>query len=459
MVLSYFIFYTCIGLVMLLFTEGNKSAKIFAQKYFRPKNKDKPFGNVHYHQILSRHFPYYINLNHEGKMKFLARLTEFINSKTFVGMQDLKVTSKMEVLISASAIQLTYGLKKYLLEYFTVIKVYPHFFYSNFLNAELKGGASESGILMLSWEDFLLGYKHLNNFNLGLHEMAHVLKINVLKGNDFDDKFSFYMDEWEKIGSSEFNRLRESQQSFLRAYAGTNHQEFFAVCVEHFFENPDTFKEELPDLYNHLCFLLNQDPRNSENNYRLNQNFKALVNKNSSRIPIPKRIKEHYKYHTWHWAYTIMLSGIFAGIMSTFILYTVTLISVMHILLFSAIGGLLAFIVQYRFLVIKNQVFKPADFSLYALFGVMPLVAGLFMSLNFLIRVSYQQESHIISSYTYHAGNLVVNLENEAYSNYTSFRTIKNKDIASVDVNRKLNLYFAKGVFGYSFLIKKGISD
>jgi len=45
----------------------------------------------------------------------------------------------------------------------------------------------------------------------------------------------------------------------LGSYAATNYQEFWAVCVENFFERPSTFKIQLPELYDAICKLLNQD--------------------------------------------------------------------------------------------------------------------------------------------------------------------------------------------------------
>lgn len=47
---------------------------------------------------------------------------------------------------------------------------------------------------------------------------------------------------------------------FLRKYAGTDEREFFSVCVEHFFEDPNGFKTHLPQLYQHLTMLMKQDP-------------------------------------------------------------------------------------------------------------------------------------------------------------------------------------------------------
>lgn len=459
MMVAYLVFYGIIALAMLMLTEFSKSIRVFAQKHFIHEKQLKITVNPRYHDILTKYFSYYKGLSHEGKLKFLNRVSEFIKQKHFVGMENLKVTMEMRVLISASAIQLTFGLKKFLLDYFTTIRIYPHYFYSRILKAELKGGASETGVLMISWEDFLLGFKNPHdNLNLGLHEMAHVLKINMVRGIEFDDKFSFYLDEWERIGNSEFSRLRQRDKSLLREYGGMNQHEFFAVCVEHFFESPGEFKEELPDIYNHLCFLLNQDPLNTEENYRLRTDFEQIVNKNRSRVPIPKYIKEHYKYHGWHWAYTVMLAGIFAGIISTIMFYTITMIPVLHILFFAFIGGMLAFIIQYRFLVIKHQVFKPADFALYSVFGVMPLVAGLFLFLNYTVRVSFSEETHLVKSYEHRAGEVIVQLEDNAYDNHTAFRTLRgNEFLFKAEGEKKLKLRFAKGLFGYSIMVGKEI--
>lgn len=44
---------------------------------------------------------------------------------------------------------------------------------------------------------------------------------------------------------------------------------FFAVCVEYFFEVPDVLRDLKPDIYATLCAMLNQDPLNYQNDYKL----------------------------------------------------------------------------------------------------------------------------------------------------------------------------------------------
>jgi Mlc titration factor MtfA (ptsG expression regulator) len=54
--------------------------------------------------------------------------------------------------------------------------------------------------------------------------------------------------------------MQAGETTLLDPYAATNYQEFWAVCVETFFERSTAFRRHLPELYFSLCSLLNQDP-------------------------------------------------------------------------------------------------------------------------------------------------------------------------------------------------------
>ena len=67
-------------------------------------------------------------------------------------------------------------------------------------------------------------------------------------------------DDSPKQKEIEIKLLRSGVPHFLRKYAGTNDEVFFAVAVESFFERSADFKKELPELYGTLVLLLRQDP-------------------------------------------------------------------------------------------------------------------------------------------------------------------------------------------------------
>ena len=56
--------------------------------------------------------------------------------------------------------------------------------------------------------------------------------------------------------------------SVLREYAYTNREEFFAVCVEYFFEVPKLLKESKPEIYDLVSEMLNQDTLNIYDDYK-----------------------------------------------------------------------------------------------------------------------------------------------------------------------------------------------
>ena len=238
-------------------------AHIIGQRVERLKIKyyeKAPYNLVEkYESLLLNKFPYYRRLSEKSRIKFLIRLDRFVRSKTFTGREGLEVTDEMKALAGASAIQLTFGLDYYWLNRYEDIILFPDIFYNSRMGQYHKGETSEGGRIVLSWKHFTEGYDNdSDKLNLGLHELAHALDLSRM-ANDTDQYFREYYNKWCIVSKGEFENMKKSP-SFLRAYGGTNFREFFAVCVEHFFEAPDEFKKRLPDIYRHLTILLRQDP-------------------------------------------------------------------------------------------------------------------------------------------------------------------------------------------------------
>lgn len=221
------------------------------------------------HHLLE-YLEYYHLLSNEGKKRFLKRTIRFKHSKKWVGGYGMDITDDMKFRISASAVQLTFGLKNFLLGRFYEFRIYPKDFRAGPDKLHMKGGTVALGIVLLSWKDFKQGYADPDDrINLGLHELAHALELDALRTPEFDRTFAHFLNDWHKTGAVEFKKMRQGHPSFLREYAATDMREFFAVSVEHFFEVPEGFKQHLPDLYKQLCFLLNQDPLNKTRDYKL----------------------------------------------------------------------------------------------------------------------------------------------------------------------------------------------
>jgi Mlc titration factor MtfA (ptsG expression regulator) len=220
--------------------------------------------------ILEEEFSYYRKLSNVEKNRFAFRVKEFKKNKLIEGRKDFVVDERVEILVSATSIQLTFGLNEYLLNYFDRILIYPQKYYSKYDNHYHVGEVNSAGQVVLSWEDFYVGILVDNDSkNVGLHEFAHALMISDGLNQKLDFFFSAYYREWEDAA---INYLESHQQGsgFFRNYALTNLQEFFAVGVEYFFEKTSEFRRQEPVLFVHFCILLNQIPDQSINHiYKL----------------------------------------------------------------------------------------------------------------------------------------------------------------------------------------------
>ena len=216
-----------------------------------------------YSVILNEHFSYYQRLSPENKKKFEKRVHLFINSKTFIPRRIKKVTLEMKTLIAASAVQLTFGFPAMTLPHFKRILIYPDTYYSSIRKTYHKGEVNPAArLIVFSWKGFMEGYSNDNDSNnLGLHEMAHVLK---LENRIYNNKVGFLdpilYKKWEMLATSHIARLKKEEDPVFRSYAAVNEYEFFAVAVENFFERPLMFQTIHPELYEVLKGLLNQDP-------------------------------------------------------------------------------------------------------------------------------------------------------------------------------------------------------
>ncbi len=210
-------------------------------------------------QVLAKHFNFYNHLLDIDKERFLVRLRKFIATKVFV-IHDSKGYREMPILISASAVQLTFGLKKYLLSHFNIIQIFPEAFVGLEPFRILIGNVTGNTI-NIAWKQFLEGYKNKYDMqNVGLHEMAHALyyqnfETTLYVDKDFRDSFH----KFNSIGDKIYHVEKILTIGLYSEYAIKDFQEFWAESIEIYFKSPDRLQMHYPELYTALCEILNQD--------------------------------------------------------------------------------------------------------------------------------------------------------------------------------------------------------
>jgi len=209
--------------------------------------------------------------------RFAGKVNLFLDQVDFYGGQDLEVTKEMELSIAAQACLLIANSDAWYDTLRTVI-VYPSAFKSR--NASYDGAILREGTdvrLGESWArgPVVLSWTHaqqggINEFdgqNVVLHEFAHQLDglsgatnaVPLLrKGQSFA--------EWERVFLGAYDihvgNVERGRKTVMDAYGAENHQEFFAVAIEVFFEKPEKLQDEFPDVYTQLSKLLSLDPVN-----------------------------------------------------------------------------------------------------------------------------------------------------------------------------------------------------
>lgn len=214
-----------------------------------------------YSLVIGSLFGYFNDLPHENKLKFVQRVHHFKAGKTFhyIGLQE---NDDISTLVSASAIQVTFGLKSYTMSYFKDIYILADAYQTDTEEEFYIGHVAPDGIY-LSLKHFLYGYLHngSDNTNVAVHEMAHALVYNnFFTQYGVDPHFRLNYEKFSSTTGPILADVITNRRSYLRSYAFSNMHEFWAVSVEAFFVNPEGLKNNMPELFEVLCRVLNQDP-------------------------------------------------------------------------------------------------------------------------------------------------------------------------------------------------------
>jgi Mlc titration factor MtfA (ptsG expression regulator) len=128
----------------------------------------------------------------------------------------------------------------------------------------LSGEAWEQGPVILAWSEVEASGRG-EEFNVVAHEFSH--KLDMLSG-EADGVPPLHsgmrVPEWVAAFDAAYDDLVEQldrgAEPWLDPYAAEDPAEFFAVCVEMFFDVPVRLAAEYPDVYVQLTRFFKQDP-------------------------------------------------------------------------------------------------------------------------------------------------------------------------------------------------------
>ncbi|MEZ4958742.1 MAG: zinc-dependent peptidase [Saprospiraceae bacterium] len=201
--------------------------------------------------ILNTQMPFYQNLSVENKTKFRHRIALYLEANEFIPKGSENVPVDVRGIVAACAVQLTLGLKDYLMGKFEHIIVYPHPFPSpqhteRWHACELF---EEDGVIMFSSEQLMAGFvKPARYFNIGLYEYARVFqRCNPQIAFPVFDEYI-----WDKL-----ERISGFSLENIEKWIGLPAIDPLGVAVSHFFIFPEKFKDILPGEFAALSKIFN----------------------------------------------------------------------------------------------------------------------------------------------------------------------------------------------------------
>lgn len=214
---------------------------------------------------LQDHVPLYGQLDEMERTRFERDVQFVLDEYSFEGVQDVSVTNALRLSVAAGIAVLLHGRPTWELPGSRSVLFYPERFdetYHGNVTASYDGMAHQQGPIILtvasvqqSWDDPGDGN------NVVLHELAHLFDYD----NEGADGVPSLVDpgsapDWQALVREEMKRVARGR-SLLRPYAAEAPSEFFAVAVEHFFEQPELMAAHHEELFRALVSFFQLDPR------------------------------------------------------------------------------------------------------------------------------------------------------------------------------------------------------
>lgn len=218
-----------------------------------------------WHHWLMRHLPPYAAMDAEAQNRFQRDVQFLMEEFSFEGVQGVRLTDELCLSVAAAAALLLHGRPDWELPGTRSILFYPSRFddyYTDDHSANYDGMAHEQGPLIMSAPSVRASWmRPADGDNVVLHELAHLFDFD----NTGPDGVPSFVDStsaasWQALVRTEMKRI-EQGHSILDPYAATAPSEFFAVAVEHFFEEPEAMRAKHPELFEAMTALFNWTPQ------------------------------------------------------------------------------------------------------------------------------------------------------------------------------------------------------
>lgn len=249
-------------LLLLTFISALAFSVWFLAKGSKKKRIAVPAINVT-NEILETYIGFYSRLTEPDRLRFIKQVNEFL-SEIIITPINTSITDLDRIFVAASAVVPIFSFPDFKYPHLQEVLIYPDTFNMDFETHTddrnilgLVGTGVYSNKMLLSKTALQAGFgNNPGAANTAIHEFVHL--IDAADG-DTDGIPRMLMDNiytlpWLDLMHREIQKMLEGS-SDINPYGLTSRSEFFAVASEYFFERPEIFKENHPELYNMMQLI------------------------------------------------------------------------------------------------------------------------------------------------------------------------------------------------------------
>lgn len=204
---------------------------------------------------LNKHSKFYNKLSEADQAKFRDRLSIYLESREFSLMREEKenLPEDFKAIIAHNVVQMTFGQEDYLLDPYERVIVYSHPFPTpkkQFLHTVEVD--HEDGVLLLSTEHLFPGMVNQESYyNIGMHGYVESF-LNKHKNVKLPALPDDLTAKLEKVSGHQLEKVKTT--------IGYEIENMHIIAITYFFTFPESFKGELPDLYESYASTFKQRP-------------------------------------------------------------------------------------------------------------------------------------------------------------------------------------------------------
>jgi MtfA peptidase len=212
---------------------------------------------ANYRDLLLDYVPFYLNLGEEERKRFDEKFQNFLLAIKITGA-NAEVEDLDRLLIGAAAVIPVFNIPDW--EYINLneILVYPGNFNMDFeqqgnerlISGMVGTGHMDNKMILSKWELRQGFINQSGKRNTAIHEFVHLVdKMDgTLDGVPEILLERKYIAQWKELSAINMEAIR-SGSSDIDPYGATSPVEFFAVVSEYFFQQPEMFRTNHPELY------------------------------------------------------------------------------------------------------------------------------------------------------------------------------------------------------------------